>query len=98
MILLAFALTLCAILLRRISKLSQMHMSSRGERMMCKPVRLFYVSVFIASALMMGSPALAGETHPYQDPLSCDRAPGSIMKGVLYYEGGGQREKIADFS
>jgi hypothetical protein len=38
------------------------------------------------------------ETHPYQDRLVCVRAPGSILKGVMYDVSGGRRVALTEFS
>lgn len=40
----------------------------------------------------------AGETHPYQSRLVCERAPGSTLVGVMYDISSGSRHRVARFS
>ena len=42
--------------------------------------------------------ATQGETHPYQDHLVCERAPGSTLVGVMYDISSGTRVKVTEFS
>lgn len=51
----------------------------------------------LAITFLANHVAYGGETHPYQDQLFCDRAPGSTLMGVMYALTNGKRADIAKF-
>ena len=60
------------------------------------------VSVLAFSLTSSGEPSstvprysVYNETHPYQSRLPCERAPGNVLKGVMYDVSTGTKRQVA---